>query len=112
VTGSPAEPNLDPAMRVQPSDLEHLPALHGILAALNDPGAGVSQLKDLCNELPSLTARLIARARREAPNHDVREVGYALAILGNAGLEAVLLPYLEDLTVLKTDLEEAKKKGA
>ncbi|MBL9025118.1 MAG: hypothetical protein JNL21_23170 [Myxococcales bacterium] len=108
MTGQPAPVGPDPATEVQPSDLEHLPALHGILAALNDPGAGVSQLKDLCNQLPSLSARLIARARREAPHHEVREVGYALAILGNAGLEAVLLPYLEDLTILKTDLEEAR----
>lgn len=106
--GAGESANADTA--VQPADLGHLPALHGILAALNDPGAGVSQLRDLCNELPSLSARIMEHARGMAPHHEVRDVGYALAILGNKGLEQVLLPYLEDLTVLKTDLEDAKKK--
>ncbi len=91
-------------------DLDHLAALHGILAALNDPGAGVDQLRKLCKELPSLSARLVEAAEREAPRHDIRDLGVALAILGNAGLEAVLLPFLEDLTILKADLEDAKKR--
>ena len=105
--GAEASPTPDTA--VKPEDLGHLPALHGILAALNDPGAGVSQLRDLCIELPSLAARIMEHARAMAPHHEVRDVGYALAILGNKGLEQVLLPYLEDLTVLKTDLEDEKK---
>ena len=39
------------------------------------------------------------------------DIGYALAVVGNRGLEEVLLQYLEDLTILKTDLEETRLKN-
>ena len=88
-------------------DLAHLPALHAILSALNDHAAGVGQLVEPCEELPVLGARLIAAARRQAPTRAVDTVARAMTLLGNRGFEAVLLQYLEDLTILKADLDEA-----
>ncbi len=90
----------------QPEDLRHLPALHGILHALNEPAAGIPQLVDFCSEIASLAGRLMHEAQRLVPDRDVETVGYALHVLGNRGLEEVLLEYLEDLTILKTDIEE------
>ncbi len=79
-----------------------------MLAALNDPAAGVPQLEKICVELPTLGARVIAEAQRVAPDRTVEHVGYALGVLGNRGLEEILLQYLEDLTILKADLEDAR----
>lgn len=101
------EPAPDPPTAVEPQDLKHLPALHGILATLNDPAAGVNQLARLCAQLPSLAGRVVIAARRVAPHHGIDHVDRALKIVGNRGLESVLMEYLEDLTILKADLEEA-----
>ena len=97
-------PILDP----QPEDLHHLAALHGILGALNDPAAGIHQLKEYCARLPSLGNRILAAAEISRPGRDVMDLRFALAVLGNRGLGEVLLQYLEDLTILKADLEEQR----
>jgi hypothetical protein len=97
-----------PIVDPQPEDLNHLASLHGILGALNDPAAGVHQLKEFCGRLPSLGNRIVAAAELARPGRDDIELGYALAVLGNRGLGEVLLQYLEDLTVLKADLEEQR----
>lgn len=87
-------------------ELKRLPSLHSILGALNDPDAGVPQLRRYCAELPSLRARIISEARRSVPGREVEDVGYALAVIGNRGFEVVLLEYLEALTILKSDIED------
>ncbi len=92
----------------QPEDLLHLQALHGILGALNDPAAGVHQLQAFCDRLPSLRNRIIITAEKARPGRLDIELGYALAVLGNRKLGEVLLEYLEDLTILKTDLEDRR----
>lgn len=90
-------------------ELKRLPSLHSILGALNDPAAGVPQLRSFCAELPALRARILREARHTAPDRDFEDVGYALAIIGNRGFEVVLLEYLEALTILKADVEEAQQ---
>lgn len=92
----------------EPQDLLHLQALHGILGALNDPSAGVHQLKAFCNRLPSLRNRIVAAAETTSRAGREIDLGYALAVLGNRGLGEVLLQYLEDLTILKSDLEDRR----
>lgn len=109
-----ADPRVKSSMRPppivdpQPEDLNHLASLHGLLLALNDPAAGVPQLKEFCGRLPSLGNRLILAAELARPGRDEIDLGYALALLGNRGLGDVLLQYLEDLTILKADLEERR----
>jgi hypothetical protein len=95
----------------KPEELKRLPSLHSILGALNDPDAGVPQLRRYCAELPSLGARIMNEARRAVPGRDVEDVGYALAVIGNRGFEVVLLEYLEALTVLKADLEDEQREA-
>ena len=51
-------------------------------------------------------ARIIAEAHRVAPHHGVARVDFALTLVGNRGLERVLMTYLEDLTILKSELED------
>jgi hypothetical protein len=97
-----------PIVDPQPEDLLHLPSLHGILGALNDPAAGIHQLKEYCSRLPSLGNRIVAAAALARPGREDIDLGYALAVLGNRGLGEVLLQYLEDLTVLKAELEEQR----
>jgi hypothetical protein len=96
----------------KPEELTRLPSIHSILGALNDPAAGVPQLRRFCSELPSLGARILHEARRAAPGRSVEDVGYALAVIGNRGFEVVLLEYLEALTILKADVEDAARAAA
>ncbi|MBL8742348.1 MAG: hypothetical protein JNK04_14670 [Myxococcales bacterium] len=95
----------------KPDELKRLPSIHSILGALNDPDAGVPQLRRYCAELPSLRARILHEARRSVPGRDVEDVGYALAVIGNRGFEVVLLEYLEALTILKADLEDEQREA-
>ena len=95
----------------KPDELKRLPSLHSILGALNDPDAGVPQLRRYCAELPALGARIMHEARRSVPGRDVEDVGYALAVIGNRGFEVVLLEYLEALTILKADLEDEQREA-
>lgn len=95
----------------KPEELKRLPSLHSILGALNDPDAGVPQLRRYCAELPSLKARILHEARRVVMGRDVDDVGYALSVIGNRGFEVVLLEYLEALTILKADLEDEQREA-
>lgn len=91
---------------VSPADLGRLADLHAILFALGDPAAAIPRVAALCAALPPLAHRLMALARRRAPvRRAPADLPAALAIVGNRGLEEVLLGLLEDLTVLKYDLE-------
>lgn len=90
--------------RVTREDLDRLPEIHALLFALDDPAAAAPKLAALCESLPPLEARLMDLARRKsrlAP----RDVRSAIALLGNRVVEKVLLELLEDLTVLKFELQ-------
>lgn len=93
-------------------DLEQLHVLHEILALLNDAQAATVRLEPLCRALPPLERRLIALARRRLPVSSMVDVRRALAVVGNHGLEGVLLGLLEDLTVLKADRDDRQNGRA
>jgi HD-like signal output (HDOD) protein len=88
---------------VRIEDLEHLGALHNLLAALNDQYASVSKLAMLTSQQPVLTARVMKHAKNRSNSVDT--LNAALQLIGNRGLEKVLLEYLEDLTTLKAESE-------
>jgi hypothetical protein len=73
------------------------------LAALNDQYASVSKLAMLTASSPVLTARVMKQAKSRSKSVD--SLNAALQLIGNRGLEKVLLEFLEDLTALKAELE-------
>ena len=89
--------------RVVEDDLRHLEVLHRILALLNDPAASATALAALVDSMPVLSARLSARFESRLGRAATSAGG--LAALGNRVLEAVLLELLEDLTVLRSELD-------
>jgi hypothetical protein len=84
-------------------DLGRLKVVHDLLAALNDQYASVGKLAMLTSYSPSLTARVMKQARNRSASVD--SLNAALQLIGNRGLEKVLLEFLEDLTALKAELE-------
>jgi hypothetical protein len=92
--------------QVHPEDLGRLRAIHDLLATLNDPLASRPRIEKLCASMDVLAARIIAHARSNAPLKNITQLGPALSLIGNRGLEVVLLQLLEDLTTLKAELED------
>ncbi len=93
---------------ISEDDLQRLGALHNLLAALNDPLASRRKLQMLTAFSPVLTARVVRHAQARTASIDSLEA--ALTLIGNRGLETVLLQFLEDLTVYKGELEANEKK--
>ena len=93
---------------VGPDDLKRLDAIHHLLEALRDPLASSKLIEHRVNRIPVLSARMIRFGRRGHPGRTITTLANALALVGNRGLETVLLELLEDLTVLRADLEEQK----
>lgn len=91
--------------KVSAADLAGLPVLHRILRLLNDPAVSAMQLGREVDRLPTLANRLRLKAR--TLNKIRQTSGEAIALLGNRDFQAVLLGYLEDLTELRADLDEA-----
>jgi HD-like signal output (HDOD) protein len=101
-------PQPETACEVTPSDLQRLDAIHHLLEALRDPLASSKLIEHRVTQIPVLSARMIRFARRGAPARSIATLANALAVVGNRGLETVLLELLEDLTVLRADLEDQK----
>ncbi len=99
-----------PSSQVSEADLTRLPVLHELMAALGSPVAGTVSLAPLCAQIPALAERLVLRARTVSHARGPIDVPRALAVLGNQGLEEILLGLLEDLTVLKADRDEARAR--
>jgi len=87
---------------VHPTDLEDIPKIQALLLALNDPYANVSAL---VGSVRVLSARCRRRARLRLLKSEVTSIEHALAVIGNKGTEEELLNVLEDLTVLKAELQ-------
>ena len=104
-TAPPDRGRSDPAA-VTADDLSRLSVVHDLLHQLGRPDAALPRLVPLCEAIPPLAARLVDRARRGAFSRGEIDVRRALSLLGNQGLEDVLLGVLEDLTVLKSELED------
>src|SRR3982751_6914375 len=98
-------PYANQSCEVDASDLKRLDAVHRLLEALRDPYASNDLLEHRVSHIPVLAARIVRHARRAAPSRTINSLGSALAVVGNRGLEAVLLELLEDLTVLRADVE-------
>jgi hypothetical protein len=88
-------------------DLQHLKRLHDLLAALNDPYVSRRKIEMLTSYSKVLSARVLRHAR--ARQRSIDSLGAALTLIGNRGLETVLLQFLEDLTVYKGELEASKE---
>lgn len=88
-------------------DLQHLQRMHDLLAALNDPYVSRRKIEMLTSYSRVLSARVVRHAR--ARQRSIDSLGAALTLIGNRGLETVLLQFLEDLTIYKGELEAKKE---
>lgn len=105
---------VEEACRVRAADLAHLQFIHETLSVLNDECAGAAAIARCIEKLPPLRARL-ARRYQKLHAHTFRKappVVEQLAHLGNRELEGVLLELLEDLTILRADLADARIRPA
>ncbi len=92
--------------RLVAADLARLEPIHQLLSELNDAYAGSRRVTELVAAMPVLSARCLrAAAGRVGADVEVPSIERALNLIGNRGLETVLLGLLEDLTILKADLE-------
>jgi hypothetical protein len=91
--------------QVRPEHLAMLSTLHELLTALNDTWAGRNRLVQLVSAMPVLGMRCIRRALRKRPTALALSLDQTLTMLGNRDLEAELLELLEDLTIMKAELE-------
>jgi HD-like signal output (HDOD) protein len=88
-------------------DLLHLQRLHDLLAALNDPYVSRRKIEMLTSYSKVMSARVMRHAR--ARQRTIDSLGAALTLIGNRGLETVLLQFLEDLTIFKGELDANKE---
>jgi hypothetical protein len=91
--------------QVRPEHLAMLSNLHELLTALNDAWAGRNRIVQLVSGMPVLGMRCIRRALRKRPTALALSLDQTLTMLGNRDLEAELLELLEDLTIMKAELE-------
>ncbi|HEY5955848.1 MAG TPA: hypothetical protein VIV60_04815 [Polyangiaceae bacterium] len=91
--------------RVKKDDLKRLDQLKEVLTLLNDPYIGPIKLTDCVEGMPVLAARCRREAALHRPRTEVENIERALNVLGNRGIEKVLLELLEDLTIFKSEIE-------
>jgi hypothetical protein len=103
----------DQPLAPRPSDVqaskEHLVELgpiHELLKALNDPCCSASKVTLLVAQIPLLAHRCVQAVLARRPTQRSATLSQAVALLGNRGLETVLLQVLEDLTILRSELED------
>ena len=87
------------------ADLARLDVLHGLLFALNDSLAGAGKIARHAARMPALEARIGRCFANRFPTRALPPLSEQIAALGNRDLEAVVLELLEDLTVLRADLD-------
>ena len=98
----------DPAA-VTVADLGRIGAIQTLLKTLNDPKAGADILARQIQAIPVLTARVERRFMRHHPNFTKHNLAQQVALLGNRMLEGILLELLEDIIVLHSEVEPAKR---
>jgi hypothetical protein len=91
--------------KVTKDDLKRLGQVSELLTLLNDPYIGPFKLTDCIEKLPVLAARCRREAALVRPRNEVEQIERALNVLGNRGVEKVLLELLEDMTILKSELD-------
>ena len=100
------KPTRRDACAVEESDLSELGDIHELLRALNDAHAGAARIEALVDKVAVLRARCLRRAHKRAPSKIDCTLKEALTLIGNIGLESELLQLLEDLTVLRSELDD------
>lgn len=108
----PTLESLDEACRVRPEDLAHLAVLRETLSVLNDAGASAGRIAECIERFPALKARVQRRHHRGDPRGQRPSLAVHLARLGNREFERLLLELLEDLTMLRGELDEAAEQRA
>jgi hypothetical protein len=96
--------------RIGPADLKRLDSVKELLGLLNDPYVGPYKLAESISNIPVFAARCRREAALYRPRAEVEDIERALNVIGNRGIEKVLLELLEDMTILKADLEATKKR--
>jgi hypothetical protein len=98
-------------MQVQPEHVRNLGELHALLLDLNDPYASTESLTPHIAQIPLLRARCIDRATSQAFGRQFDTLEQVMMVLGNRGLEAVLLELLEDMTIAKGEFDAAAERA-
>ena len=98
---------MDPAdTKVQAKHLNDLDKIHELLRALNDPYAS-KNIGNLVGKIPILAARIVHKAASRSSKIQINSLDHAINLIGNRGLESELFDLLEDLTMLKSKLDNA-----
>ena len=97
----------DPCVILE-KDLAALGDVQALLGALNDAYAGGPKVERLVGKVPVLAARCVRSARKRLGPKEDCSLSRALGTIGNLGLESELLQLLEDLTILRSDLDAAR----
>jgi len=95
--------------KLGPSDLKRLGSVKELLGLLNDPYVGPYKLAETITNIPVFAARCRREAALFRPRSEVEDIERALNVIGNRGIEKVLLELLEDMTILKADLDAGKR---
>jgi hypothetical protein len=99
------------ACEVLAEHLASLDPIHKLLRAMNDPFEAANRIAPLVDEIPVLVARCERQLLRKSPYAEWKSTAHLLSLIGNRGLESVLLSLLEDLTTLKMDLAEQEAEN-
>lgn len=91
--------------KLSKADLKRLDQVKELLSLLNDPYIGPYKLTECLEALPVLAARCRREAALHRPRAEVERIDRALNVLGNRGLEKVLLEFLEDMTILRSEVD-------
>ena len=98
---------VDPAdIKVQEKHLKELDRIHELLRALNDPYAS-KNIGNLVGKIQILAQRIIFKAASRSSKIEINSLDHAINLIGNRGLESELFDLLEDLTMLKSKLDNA-----
>lgn len=96
----------DTSTLVRAEDLESLPIIHQMLRLLNDAFVGAPQLADKVKRIAPLAARVTRRFAERFGGRATGNLAEQLARLGNREFEFLLLTFLEDLTVLRAEMDD------
>ncbi len=92
------------------ADLTRLDSIRDLLATLNDANAGARALSKHIAEIPVLRARIENQFARKFSGKKIPAVVDLIALVGNRQIEEILLLLLEDLTILRGELDAIEEE--
>lgn len=95
--------------QVTVADLGRITVVQSILKTLNDPRAGADVLARQVAAIPVLKARIARCFMLHHSNRAQPELSQQIALLGNRMLEGILFELLEDIVMLHSEVEPAKR---